>query len=102
MGHELNEKYHDQELIIEDHMNMTGGGEYVGTKDSLTTFIQSKLVVSSHQGQPPSSPPSIIHYLDLVGRSQGYGYIILMELLPTLLQTIRFLHFEYNDKQKWS
>mmetsp|Transcript_17118 Transcript_17118/g.19301 ORF Transcript_17118/g.19301 Transcript_17118/m.19301 type:complete len:446 (+) Transcript_17118:61-1398(+) len=99
--HEFNKKYHDQELIIEDTINMNRGGEYAGKKDSFTTLIQSKLIVSQQQQQQEQPPPSIIHYLDLVGRSGGYDYIILMELLPELLQNVRFLHFEYNNKQKW-
>jgi len=89
--------YKAKGLIIEDKIKMSGG-EYIGKKDSFTTLIQSKLGVAQQQ-QPP--PPSIIHYLDLVGRPGGYDYLILMELLPALLQHVRFLHFEYNDKDNW-
>eukprot|EP00751_Fragilariopsis_kerguelensis_P020508 CAMPEP_0170888922 /NCGR_PEP_ID=MMETSP0734-20130129/38855_1 /TAXON_ID=186038 /ORGANISM="Fragilariopsis kerguelensis, Strain L26-C5" /LENGTH=436 /DNA_ID=CAMNT_0011276801 /DNA_START=229 /DNA_END=1538 /DNA_ORIENTATION=- len=62
--HEFNKKYHDQELIIEDTINMNRGGEYAGKKDSFTTLIQSKLMVSQQQQEqePPPPPPSIIHY----------------------------------------
>jgi len=88
----LNElkKNHDKELIIKDNLNMLN--KYVDKKDSLTTFIQSTLRL-----------PQPIHYLDLVGRSMGYDYTILMELMPKLLQNVRFVHFEYNKPPtKWS
>jgi len=91
--------YKAEGLIIEDKIKMNGG-EYIGKKDSFTTLIQSKLGVAQQQQPPP--PPSIIHYLDLVGRAGGYDYMILMELLPELLQHVRFLHFGYNEKDNWS
>jgi len=95
--------YKAKGLIIEDKLTMNGGENVgsIGSKNSLTTLIQSKLVVASQQQQQQQPPPSIIHYLDLVGRPGGYDYLILMELLPALLQHVRFLHFEYNDKDNW-
>ena len=40
-----------------------------------------------------------IHYLQIVGSENDYG--ILMNMIPDLLSTLRFVLFEYNKKGDW-
>jgi hypothetical protein len=90
----------DNEMIV----HKINTYDYIGKKDSLTKLFHdrnnkffdwddSTSTISDITKQP-------IHYLDMQ-RGEGLDYTILTELIPTLLNQVRFLKFEYNKQGSW-